>query len=152
MKSTMRLSLRAKAIAVAPCLVIVLLSTATAVAPPRGSDMKVDAVVEAPAVLAVRVRHDMCPYCRALDAEMPELMKKSADQSVLWITLDLTDETTQQQAALLAGALGLEAIWTGDLSKIGSVTLIDGKSKDTISFIEAADAKKIRRALARARK
>jgi len=114
--------------------------------------MKVTAVVEEPAVLAVRIHHDMCPYCQALDAKMPELMKKSADQSVLWITLDLTDEITQKQAALLAGALGIEGVWTGDMSKIGSVTLIDGKSKDTISFIEGADAKKIRRALARARK
>jgi hypothetical protein len=114
--------------------------------------MKVTAVVEAPDVLAVRIRHDMCPYCQALDAEMPGLMKKTVGDSVLWITLDLTDETTQKQAALLAGALGLEAVWTGDMSRIGSVTLIDGKTKDVISVIEGADAKKIRKALGHIRK
>ncbi len=113
----------------------------------RGSQFKVDAVVEPPAVIAVRFHHDGCPYCRAFSTQFPELLRETRDDSVLWVKLDLTNETTQAQAALLAGALGLEHIWPGDLSKIGSVTLLDGESRRVLSHVETANAKETNAAL-----
>ena len=35
-------------------------------AKPKGADMKVNATVAPPAILAVRFHHDMCPYCKKL--------------------------------------------------------------------------------------
>ncbi|MCH8148430.1 MAG: hypothetical protein IH987_10615 [Planctomycetes bacterium] len=128
-------------------LAVAAILTVHAVAAPRGSDIKVNATVKAPDIIVVRVRHDMCPLCRELDPKFPKIIRTANDESVLFVTLDLTDETTQQQAALTVGALGIESVWTGDLSKLGTVTFVDGKSKRIISSIQTVDAKEIEAAL-----
>ncbi len=128
-------------------LALTAVLAAHSAAAPKGSDMKVTAKVEAPAIIAVRVRHDMCPLCKGLDPKFPEIIRNANDESVLFVTLDLTDETTQQQAALTVGALGIESVWTGDLSKLGSVTFVDGSSKRIISSVQTVDARKIEAAL-----
>lgn len=128
-------------------LAVAAILTVHAVAAPRGSDMKVTAKVKAPDIIAVRVRHDMCPLCKALDPKFPEIIRNANDESVLFVTLDLTDETTQQQAALTVGALGIECVWTGDLSNLGTVTFVDGKSKRIISSVQTVDTEKIEAAL-----
>lgn len=110
----------------------------------RGASMKVSAEVKSPDIIAVRIHHDLCPFCKKLDPQFGKLTRRARDDSVLFITLDLTSEETQQQAALLVGALGLEGLWTGDLSKIGTVTFVDGKSKRIISSIRAVDAETMR--------
>ena len=128
-------------------LAVAAILAAHAAAAPRGSDMKVNAKVRVPDIIAVRVRHDMCPLCKELDPKFPKIIRRANEESVLFVTLDLTDETTQQQAALTVGALGIESVWTGDLSKMGSVTFVDGKSKRIISFVQTVDTKKIEAAL-----
>ena len=132
------------------CLVSLALLAALAIAGPRGADMKVSATVETPRVIAVRVRHDMCPLCKQLDPKFPELIRQVEKDSVLFVTLDLTNETTQKQAALLVGALGLERTWTGDLTKLGTVTFLDGTSKRILSSVQTTDTKKIRQAMRKA--
>ncbi len=125
---------------------IIALSTALLAAAPRGANMKVAATVEVPNIIAVRVRHDMCPICKGLDPEFPKIIEKNKD-SVLWVTLDLSTETSQKQAALLVAALGLESVWTGDMSKMGSLTYVDGKTKEVLSFVQTDKASEIRAAL-----
>lgn len=116
----------------------------------RGADRKVSAEVSSPEIIAVRVRHDLCPLCKELDPKFPELVRQANNESVLFVTLDLSSQTTQKQAALLVGALGLQRVWTGDLSKIGSVTFLDGKSKRILSFVQTVDWKEIEAALQKA--
>ena len=116
----------------------------------RGREMKVNAKVALPEIIAVRVRHDLCPLCGELDPKFPEFVRQANDESVLFVTLDLSSETTQKQAALLVGALALQRVWTGDLSKTGSVTFLDGKSKRILSFVQTADTKEIEAALRKA--
>ncbi len=110
----------------------------------RGASMKVSAEVRSPDIIAVRIHHDLCPFCKKLDPQFAKLIRRASDDSVLFITLDLTSEKTQQQAALLVGAMGLERVWTGDLSRIGTVTFVDGKSKRIISSLRAVDAETMR--------
>lgn len=129
------------------CLAGTVLCPTLFAAPPKGSTMKVSAKVEAPRIVAVRVRHDMCPVCRAIAPKFPNLIRQAGRDSVLFVTLDLTSETTQQQSALLVGALGIGHVWTGDLSKLGSVTFVDGKTKRIISSIQTVDTKQILTAL-----
>ncbi len=112
--------------------------------------MKVSAKVETPKIIAVRVRHDMCSFCRKFDPQFSKLIDKANDGPVLFVTLDLTTEATQKQAALLVGALGLKHIWTGDLSKVGTITFVDGASKEVVSSIHQVDAKTVRVALSEA--
>ena len=131
------------------CTSVLALLSAFAIAAPKGVNMKVSASVEEPCIIAVRVRHDMCPICKGLDPKFPAIIEKSKD-SVLFVTLDLTNETTQKQAALLVGALGLERVWTGDMSKMGSVTFLDGTSKAILSFVQTGDIGEITASLRRA--
>lgn len=130
-------------------VVPVVLPGATAGGPPRGSEFKVTAEVRPPEIFAVRFRHEMCPFCQAFDRELPGLIEEFADRFVLWVTLDLSDEASRRQAGLLAGALDIEHIWPGDLSKIGSVTLLNAERNEVLAFIEGADAEKVRRAVGR---
>lgn len=135
---------------IVPIVAIIALSTTLVLAGPKGTNMKVSATVAAPDMIAVRIRHDMCPLCKALDPKYPEIVREFNGASMLFVTLDLTDETTQKQSALLTGALGLEGVWTGDLSKIGSVTIMDGKNKQIISFVQSVELEPIRAALRKA--
>ena len=97
-----------------------------------GFQLKVDARVQAPKIIGIRIHHDMCPYCKQLKPRFEKLNANVIDASVLLITLDLSTPPTQQQAALMVGALGLENVWTGDFSRIGTVTFLDAKSKKTL--------------------
>jgi hypothetical protein len=106
----------------------------------RGAKMKVAAPVETPDVIAVRIRHDMCPFCRGFDPQFPRIVRRFADASVLFVTLDLSSEASQRQAALMVAALGLERVWTGDMSRMGTITFVDGLSKNMISEVYMVDA------------
>ena len=123
------------------------LEAAQAVAEARGAKIKVSTPVAAPKIIALRFRHDMCPYCKNFDADFPKLIRQSSDESVLFVTLDLTNKTAQKQAALLVGALGLEHLWPGDLSKIGTIIFVDGKTKQIKSSVYQVDMKTVRAAL-----
>ena len=74
---------------------------AKAAAEARGRQFKISAVVTTPKIIAVRIRHDMCPFCKGFDSQFPKLIRKVKNDAVLFVTLDLTSETTQQQAAML---------------------------------------------------
>ena len=103
----------------------------------RGTEFKIDARVQPPKILAVRTHHDLCPYCKQLKPQFEKLSERVIDESMLLVTFDLTTPATQQQAALLAGALGLESVWTGDLSRVGTVTFLDAKSKRVLAEFKA---------------
>jgi hypothetical protein len=106
---------------------------AKAAAAARGRAMKIVAMVAPPKIIAVRVRHDMCPFCKGFDPQFPTMVRKTKKESVLFVTLDMTNETTQRQAAMLVAALGSESVWTGDLSNMGTIIFVDGKTKQIIS-------------------
>ena len=109
----------------------------------RGRQFKINAVVATPKIIAVRIRHDMCPFCKGFDSQFPKLIRKVKDDAVLFVTLDMTSETTQQQAAMLVRALGLDRIWTGDLSKMGTFMFVNGETKQVISSAYQVDQKTV---------
>ena len=98
----------------------------------------------------MRIRHDMCPYCKKFDPQFPALIRQAAAESVLFVTLDLSTEETQRQAALLVGALGIEAVWTGDMSKMGTIIFVGGESRTVIGSTPQTDVKAVRVALRKA--
>lgn len=103
----------------------------------RGAQFKIDARVQVPKILAVRTHHDMCPYCKQLKPQFEKLGERVIGEPVLLVTLDLSTPATQQQAALVTGALGLDSVWRGDLSRIGTVTILDAKSKKVLAEFKA---------------
>lgn len=132
------------------CIALAVGSVDRLDAAPRGSDIKIAAPVKVPDVIAVRIRHDMCPFCKKFDPQFPALIRQAATESVLFVTLDLSTEETQRQAALLVGALGLQEVWTGDMSKMGSIVFVDGKSKNVIGSTQQTDIKAVRVAMRKA--
>ncbi len=132
------------------CAVLVATSADKLTAAPKGSDIKIAAQVQAPRVIAVRIRHDMCPFCKKFDPQFPALIRQATEEAVLFVTLDLSSEETQRQSALLVGALGLGEVWTGDMSKMGTIVFVDGKSKKVLSSAHQTDAKTVRVAMRKA--
>lgn len=106
-------------------------------ADPRGSQMKVHAPVIPPKLIALRFHHDMCPYCREFAPKFARTTERASQDAVLYVTLDMSTEASQIQAALLVGALGLDDLWPGDLSKIATVTFVNGRTKREMSTFRA---------------
>jgi hypothetical protein len=77
-------------------------------------------------------------------------MQNTDDGAILFITFDLSTETSQRQAAMLAAALGLERHWPGDYSKLASVTFVDAGTGKALTTYRPTDADPIENALAKA--
>lgn len=118
-------------------VIVLSVVSSRSVANSRGASMKVAATVEIPAIIAVRIYHDRCPYCKKIAPEFTKLSRRMGERSILYVTLDLSSEDSQKQAALMVAALGIQHLWTGDLSKLGTVSFVDGKSKKTLSTYQA---------------
>lgn len=87
---------------------------------------------------AVTFHADWCGTCRKLE---PELTSARANgdldnQNVLFVTLDLTNDTTKHQAALMASALGISDFYESNRGKTGFVLLVNGKTGETVGRIK----------------
>ena len=123
-----------------------LLAAAPNVAGPNGAP-RVNVGLAAPTFLAVRFHHGQCPYCVKIEPEIPAIVAEASKRSVLFVDLNMTDEAAQQQSAFLLAALGLADLWSGDLSKVATVTFIDWKSKAVLSADGFTDADVLRAAI-----
>lgn len=127
-------------------LLTLVMTGIAALAGSRGSEMKVPAKVRVPELIAIRFHHDMCPYCKKLAPEFDQKIRDGGTNAILYLTIDLSTPSTQQQSALLAGALGLETLWTGDLSRIGTVVFVDGSSKRELLNFRSNEAQSLEQA------
>ena len=77
-----------------------------------------------PALYVVKVHADWCGSCKALVPVLEEVRESLADEPVLFLELDVTDEARTAQARLLTAALGIEDHLKAN-NKTGLVLLID---------------------------
>ena len=84
----------------------------------------------APELLVVKLHADWCGSCLVLGPRIDTAREEAGldESSALFVTLDLTDEATKHQAALLAHSLGLEAFFTSNRGKTGFAILVDAAS------------------------
>ena len=95
-----------------------------------------------PDVLAVVFHADWCGTCEQLKEPVGEAAKALTDKPVLFVTFDLTDDDTQAQAELLAGALGLDDVWAEFGNRTGFVLLVDresGEVRDRLTVQQSSD-------------
>lgn len=86
---------------------------------------------------AVTFHADWCGTCRKLEPELVEARANGDldNQNVLFVTLDLTNDTTKHQAGLLASALGIGDFYESNRGKTGFVLLVNGKTGETVGRI-----------------
>ena len=99
------------------------------------SKEKSDCAVQKPSKIALVFHADWCGSCKALDPKIKSAHKELEGSDVLFVKLDLTDDATRQQAALLAGALGLGEVYSAQEGKTGIMLVIDGKSGEVVETV-----------------
>ena len=94
---------------------------------------------EAPAkpdLLAVKFHADWCGSCKKMGPVFEDLRNKHDGQSILFVTLDLTNSTTRAQAEYLAAALGFGDVFAQN-NKTGFILLLDGDSRKQLAKLTA---------------
>lgn len=104
-----------------------------AVAPSPGNS------AAAPTLIAVKFHSDNCGACVALERNLAELKTNLADQSVLWLTFNLTDPNSRRQSEFLASSLRLGEVWKMYSAKTGYVLLVDAKSGEVVDRLTMND-------------
>ncbi len=100
-------------------LVVCLLSPAAFAAPNP----------QKPQVIAVKFHADWCGSCRAMGTAFEDIANKLDGKPALFLTFDLTNQTTRRQAELLAGAMKLNKVWSANSDKSGFVVLVDARTR-----------------------
>lgn len=92
------------------------------------------AEMNAPQIYAVAHHADWCGACKVLGPKFMDARKNGnlAEQDVLFVKYDLTNEATTHQSALMAAALGLGEKFKANDGKTGYIALINAESKEEI--------------------
>jgi len=88
-----------------------------------------------PAVLAVMMYADWCGSCKSLDPKVSQARKKAEldTQDVLFVSLDLTNDTTKAQASMMAAALGISDVYEANAGKTGFMLLLDAETGEKVA-------------------
>jgi thiol-disulfide isomerase/thioredoxin len=86
----------------------------------------------APALYAVKVHADWCPACRKVGQVFDDLARRLADEPVMFVELDVTDESTLRQSEYLAAALRLDEAW-GERRGAGYILLVDAATRRVVA-------------------
>jgi len=90
-----------------------------------------------PMVYAVMMHADWCGACKAMDPKISQARADGNldDKDVLFVKLDLTNDATQHQAAMMAEMLGFSELYKNNAGKTGFMVLIDANSGEKITSI-----------------
>lgn len=91
--------------------------------------------LDVPALYAVEMYADWCTKCRAMAPALESAMATLAQDPVLLVVLDFTDENTTEQAGLLAGALGLGRLYLEHEGITGFVELVSPGTGEVLGRI-----------------
>ncbi len=96
--------------------------------------------VEKPKVVGVLFYADWCGSCKVLDPKLDEVKKQFMDQPIYFTRVNLTDECTKKQSAMLAEWVGLGEIYREHATKTGFMLLIDPQTKKVLSKLTKAQS------------
>lgn len=95
-----------------------------------------EAAPAAPKIVAVKFHGDWCGSCRKMGSVFEDLRNKLDGSPVLFVELDLTNNTTRHQAELMAAALGVGKVYAANPGT-GFILLIDAKTKQVAKKLTA---------------
>ncbi len=94
-----------------------------------------DRAITSPKLISGMFHSDYCGACKAMEPLIKEAAEKLTDKPVLFVTLDLTDDKTKKQAELLAGALGLDKVWSENHTRTGFMKLVNAETGEDLETI-----------------
>ena len=96
-----------------------------------------DKEVAKPAVIAVMMHADWCGSCKSLDPKVTQAREEAKldEQDVLFVTFDLTDDTTKAQSKMMAAALGIAEVYESNAGKTGFMLLVNAESGDKLARV-----------------
>jgi hypothetical protein len=90
-------------------------------------------------IIAVQFYAEWCRPSQVVARRVEALQEASADKSVLFVRLDLTDEARREQAQLLMSSLGCGDVWEAQRGRTGELLLIDAHARRAISKLGQDD-------------
>ena len=88
----------------------------------------------APSLVAVQIQADWCRRTPIVAPLFKELTSKYGNQPILFVTLDITDETKRKQARLLASNLGIDRVFDEPFES-GMIKLLDRDQKKVLMIL-----------------
>lgn len=124
-----------KPVVIALATLVVIVSLLAAMPDQAQAKDKPIAKVAKPTVIAVKFHADWCGSCKAMGPVFEDLTNKFDGKPILFVTLNLTNDTTRRQAQYLAAALGLDNHWSRLNGKTGFILLVDGYRKSQLATL-----------------
>lgn len=85
-----------------------------------------------PNVVAIKFHADWCGTCKAMGPLFSDLANKLDGEPVLFVEIDLTNQTTTRQAQFMLAALGAGDLWATYGGKTGFILLLDGQTREVV--------------------
>ncbi len=70
-----------------------------------------------------------------MDKIYADLVRETRDLSMMFVTLDLTNDTTRRQAEYLAASLGLDKLWSAPGNRVGTIKIVHADTKAVVSTV-----------------
>ena len=86
-------------------------------------------------IIAVQFYAEWCKPSQVVTRRVEALQEASADKNVLFVRLDLTDDTRRDQAELLMASLGFGHIWDAQRGRTGELLLVDAHAMRPITTL-----------------
>ncbi len=90
-------------------------------------------------IIAVQFYAEWCKPSQIVARRVKALQEDAVDKSVLFVRLDLTDDTRREQAQLLMASLGYGHIWDTQRGRTGELLLIDTHAMRPLSTLDQDD-------------
>ncbi len=90
-------------------------------------------------IIAVQFYAEWCKPSQVVARHVKALQETAKDKSVLFVRLDLTDDTRREQSHLLMASLGYQDIWDTQRGRTGELLLIDTHAMRSISKLDQDD-------------
>lgn len=95
---------------------------------------------QAPERIAALFYADWCGSCEVLDPKIEEARAGlDEDAKTLFVTFDMTDESSKAQSAMLAKALGLGAVYEAHAPTTGYLLVLDAADKSILHRLTKTD-------------
>jgi thiol:disulfide interchange protein len=95
------------------------------------------AAARTPRLIAFKTQAGWCVNCKAMGTLFTDLTRRFDGESVLFVSLDLTDQAGRTQSEFTIGAMNLPSVWgaIGQGKKTGTIEVVDLSTRRVVATI-----------------